>query len=133
MDEQRREAAAEATEALVEVLAEKLAPLIAGEVSREVSAAVAEKVEEISGLRVSGEEVMRASEAAEFLRMSRHAFNRIAPELPRCRVSANRYVYLRKDLISWLEAKREAPTWWWREGGDQPPEKGKRQRVQRLV
>lgn len=60
---------------------------------------------------------MRARAAAAFLDMSLAAFNKIAPELPRCRISDNRYVYLRGDLLEWLRDRREAPTDWWRNHG----------------
>jgi len=138
---ERSHEAAEAMEALVGLLAERLAPLVAGEAAQEVSAAVAERVQELREESERGPEVMRASEAAEFLSMSRQAFNKIAPELPRSRISNNRFVYLRKDLLSWLEVKKEAPTWWWREVDsgssattrNKPTKKGPRGRVQRLV
>jgi hypothetical protein len=117
--------------------------LLARQVAQEVSTALLEKVQDLSERLDASEarEVMRASEAAELLSMGEAAFRKLAPEVPRCRISDNRYVYLRKDLPSWLEAKRGAPTWWWREVNsdpstatrNQPTKKGPRQRVQRLV
>jgi hypothetical protein len=143
--QERSHEAAEAMEALVSLLAEKLAPLVTREISSElaqvVAAVVAERVQALMEESEAGAEVMRASEAAEFLTMGQQAFSKIAPELPRSRISDSRFVYLRKDLLSWLEAKKEAPAWWRREvdsasshaARDKPTKKGPRQRVQRLV
>jgi hypothetical protein len=63
-----------------------------------------------------GREVMNARDAAEFMDMSPASFSRMAPELPRCRISDKRFLYLREDLLEWLRAKTEAPTWWHRRG-----------------
>lgn len=75
-----------------------------------VERAVEEAVEQLD-LSI---EAINSRDAAEFLAISHASFNKLAPSLPRCRISDNRFVYLRADLLSWLEAKKEAPTWWWR-------------------
>ena len=56
-------------------------------------------------------EVMNARQAAAFLGMSYEGFKKLAPGLPRCKLSPGRYVYLKSDLVAYLEAKREAPAW----------------------
>ena len=60
---------------------------------------------------------MDAREAADFLRLSENAFNKLAPSLPRVRIyDRSGYRYLRSDLIEWL---RE------RSGRDNPAETGR--------
>jgi hypothetical protein len=48
---------------------------------------------------------MNARDAAEFLGMGLAGFNKLAPSLPRHRLSENRYVYLRSELLEWLMAR----------------------------
>jgi hypothetical protein len=53
-------------------------------------------------------EVMTASEAADFLRLSEDAFKKLAPSLPRCRIyERGGYRYLKEDLLAWLREKSE--------------------------
>ncbi len=60
-------------------------------------------------LKAEGEkEVFNAREAAEFVCMPYDSFKRIAPTIDRLPVSEHRYVYLRKDLLTWLEARKSA-------------------------
>ena len=47
-------------------------------------------------------EVMDAREAAEFLRLPYSSFREIAPMLPRHAVTPQRFVYLRRELLTWL-------------------------------
>ncbi len=47
-------------------------------------------------------EVMNAEEAADFLRIAYDSFRRLAPELPRHRITERRYVYFRDELREWL-------------------------------
>ncbi len=53
-------------------------------------------------------ELMNAREAADFLRLSANAFNKLAPSLPRARIyDRSGYRYLRSDLIAWLKSRSE--------------------------
>lgn len=47
-------------------------------------------------------EVLDAKQAADFLRMPEAEFRRLAPSLPRHRISERRYVYLKRELLDWL-------------------------------
>ncbi len=59
-----------------------------------------------AGLPASPREVMNASEAADFLRLSPNAFSKLAPILPRCRIyERSGYRYLRSDLLKWLRGE----------------------------
>jgi predicted DNA-binding transcriptional regulator AlpA len=49
-----------------------------------------------------------ADAAAKYLSMSRTAFYKLA-DLPRHRLSDNRYLWHRDELDAWLEARREGP------------------------
>jgi hypothetical protein len=95
---------------MADTLVEKLAPHIAAEVDR----LLAEELEGFARYQEAGREVMHARDAADFLAISRASFNKLAPSLPRIRLSEKRYIYLRDDLLEWLRAKREAPQWWYR-------------------
>lgn len=53
-------------------------------------------------------EVMDPQEAAEFLRLSYAQFRKLAPALPRHRLTANKYVYLRSELLQWIKDRRDA-------------------------
>jgi hypothetical protein len=68
-----------------------------------------EKLEELS------DRPMSARSAAEFLDLGPDAFKKLAPKLPRCKLSESRYVYLKSDLLAYLKARREAPEWFYRE------------------
>ncbi len=57
---------------------------------------------------------MNAKQAAAFLGMGEDGFKKIAKDLPRCRLSESRYVYLKSDLLAYLKARREAPAWFHR-------------------
>lgn len=100
---------ADAAEALVDLLAEKIAAAMA---EKQPAPIITEHTETVVE---SPEQVMNARHTAEFLGVSYEAFRRMAPELPRCKLSAGRYVYLKSDLIAYLEAKREAPAWFHRQ------------------
>ncbi len=57
---------------------------------------------------MSEREVMDAREAADFLRLSENAFNKLAPSLPRVRIyDRSGYRYLRSDLVKWLKERSE--------------------------
>ncbi len=58
-------------------------------------AALLERVEQLSESLPTCRELMNAKEAADFLRMSYSEFRRLAPDLPRHRVTELRYVYHR--------------------------------------
>ena len=45
---------------------------------------------------------MNARQAAAFLGMSYEGFKKLAPGLPRWKLSPGRYVYLKSDLIAYL-------------------------------
>ena len=137
MDGRQREDVGRAAEVLVDMLAERLAPLVA----REVSAVLYREARDLSGRTDGGEarEVMAAREAAEFLGLSIGAFRRLAPRLPRSRISGNRFVYLRSNLLAWLHERTEAPPDWHRERekgagrGGPTGKRGPQARTRRLV
>lgn len=54
---------------------------------------------------ILGREVMNAREAADFLRLPHSEFRRIAPTLPRHRLTERRFVYYRGELLDWLLAR----------------------------
>jgi hypothetical protein len=89
-------------ERIVTVTAEKLTPLIAGEIDRALGEKVENFPEDSSG---TTREVMHSRDAADVLAMSHAAFNKLAPSLPRHRLSPGRYVYLREDLLEWLRSR----------------------------
>lgn len=64
--------------------------------------ALLEKIEEAAVRLAQSREVMDAREAADFLRISYATFKELAPSLPRHRVSENRLVYRRSELLEWL-------------------------------
>ncbi len=66
----------------------------------DIVAAVSNKVEELAATLSESREVMNPEEAADFLRISYDAFRKIAPSIPRRRVSGRRYVYMRGELLN---------------------------------
>lgn len=81
------------------------------EAVREVAAqAVKDAMKELALATQGEKDVFNAKEAAEFLRISYESFKRFAPEVDRIAISEHRYVYLREDLLAWLESRK-------REGG----------------
>jgi hypothetical protein len=71
-----------------------------------ILARVRELVERLAEDLSDGREVMNPREAAEFLRMPYNSFEKVAPTIKRIRVSEQRYVYLREDLMEWLRERR---------------------------
>jgi hypothetical protein len=52
---------------------------------------------------------MNAEEAADFLRLSENAFNKLAPTLPRCKIyERSGYRYLQADLLEWLRDRPDS-------------------------
>jgi hypothetical protein len=79
------------------------------EAVREVARdAVKDAVKELVARAESEKDVFSAREAAEFVCMSYDAFKRVASTIERVQISEHRYVYLRKDLLAWLEARKSA-------------------------
>ena len=80
-------------------------PDTAGYPSVEDLAALVERaVEEAVGRLEPSKEVMNAKEAADFLSWNRSQFNHLAASghILRHRLSENRFVYLRSELLEWL-------------------------------
>ena len=74
------------------------------EVTADADALILERLEALARPAVS------AREAAEILCMSLTTFKTEAvPVLPRVRLSAGRVAYLRRDLVAYLEERREEP------------------------
>ena len=64
--------------------------------------ALLERAERLTESLHTSRELMNAKEAADFLRMPYSEFRRLAPYLPRHRVTERRYVYHRKELLDWV-------------------------------
>lgn len=85
-----------ATDVLFDLLAEKIATAMAEKLAPLIAEGPGGAVE-------LPEQVMHTCEAAEFLGVSHGRFRSIAPSLPRAKISAQRYVYLRSELVAWLK------------------------------
>jgi hypothetical protein len=89
-------------EMLADLLAERIADALLPALTAEVGRLLTEKLEDRPEPQEEGREVMSARNAAEYMDMSIAAFNKLAPELPRHRLSEARFVYLRSELLEWL-------------------------------
>ena len=61
-----------------------------------------ESIDQLTASLHTSRELMNAKETADFLRMPYSEFRRLAPYLPRHRVTERRYVYHRKELLEWV-------------------------------
>ena len=59
-------------------------------------------IEQLTESLRTSRELMNAKEAADFLRVPYSEFRRLAPYMPRHRVTEQRYVYHRKELLEWV-------------------------------
>jgi hypothetical protein len=73
-------------------------------------AALLERIEQLTTSLHTSLELMNAQEAADFVRMPYSEFRRLAPYLPRHRVTEWRYVYQRKELLEWVLPPRKPPS-----------------------